>query len=91
LNIQKLIEESIVHSQALICKAFNQQWREKTRKQTLKRLEREKTYNIIADRFAAKYIPKRCVRIWLEFVKSQKDQRWREFRKEMLRESVKVF
>jgi hypothetical protein len=80
----------MVLSQSLICQAFYQKWMKKYKNQILKRIERERSYNIVADRFAKKYIPKRCIRIWKEFVKSQKDQKWREFRKEMLRASVKV-
>lgn len=72
-------------------KEWYHKWQKKTKIQILKRIERERSYNIVADRFAEKYIPKRCIAIWKEFVKSQKDQRWREFRKDILRKSVKVY
>lgn len=65
-------------------------WRKKTRIQTLRRIESERSYDIIADRHLQKHIPKRVIRIWKEFVKSRKDERWREFRKDMLRKSVQV-
>ncbi len=73
-----------------ICKRWYRLWSEKNRIKTLEELKRQNLNNIIANKFAEKSIPRKCVRIWKEFVKSQKDQRWREFRKEMLRESVKV-
>ena len=69
---------------------YYQFWRKKEKRYVIERLEAERKHIIIADKFASKYIPKKCIRRWKEYVNHQKDQRWKEFRKEILRGSVKV-
>ncbi|KAJ3022557.1 hypothetical protein HKX48_005875 [Thoreauomyces humboldtii] len=42
-----------------------------------------------ADVLARKLVPKRVIRTWREFVAEEKERKWRELRKQMLRDRVK--
>lgn len=44
----------------------------------------------IADNYAKKYVPKRFMRKWIEYIQRQKDEQWKEYRRKLLRDKVKV-
>ena len=66
------------------------QWKESRNSRLLEHLQEEKRKNAIADQFACKCVPRRCIQRWRDFVVEEKNLRWKEHRKQMLRESVKV-
>ncbi|KAJ3108529.1 hypothetical protein HDU97_000811 [Phlyctochytrium planicorne] len=52
-------------------------------------LKQERIKELKADTFAAKSVPRRYLRLWKAFVLSQKDKKWKEYRKQQLRNRVK--
>lgn len=54
-----------------------------------KRMLKEKDSIEKADKFASKHVPRRFLCYWKKFVAHQKEIRWKEYRKECLRKSVK--
>ena len=44
--------------------------------------------NVLADAFANRAVPRRFLGYWKQFVKTQKEDRWREYRKSRLREAA---
>lgn len=48
----------------------------------------ERERNAIADQFAKRAIPRRFLTYWKAFVKLQKEERWREYRKTRLRQAA---
>ncbi len=64
-------------------------WKERAQIAGMKRWEEEREKNAIADRFAAKSVPRRFVGYWKIFVSNQKEGRWREYRRNRLREAAR--
>ena len=64
-------------------------WFKKYQITSSERRQEEARKNVIADTYAQRYIPKRFLRQWKAFVLVQKEEKWREYRKECLRNSVK--
>ncbi|KAI9204382.1 uncharacterized protein BJ171DRAFT_106004 [Polychytrium aggregatum] len=52
------------------------------------RLEVEREKEARADKVAQRIVSKRCLRRWRSFVSESKEEKWREFRRQMLRERV---
>lgn len=57
---------------------------------TAKRALDESRLNLIADSYAKKFVPKRYLRLWQQFVHDQQEAKWREFRRDNLRKQAKV-
>ncbi|KAI8907927.1 hypothetical protein EDD86DRAFT_208506 [Gorgonomyces haynaldii] len=53
------------------------------------RMERERIGTEKADQLSKKLVPKRVLRIWRQFVQETKEEKWREYRRECMRQSVK--
>ncbi|KAJ3053408.1 hypothetical protein HK097_004352 [Rhizophlyctis rosea] len=54
-----------------------------------KREEHERRMEELADGLALRLVPKRYLRLWKTYVKNQKEEKWREYRKQVLRDRVK--
>ncbi|KNC99598.1 uncharacterized protein SPPG_09237 [Spizellomyces punctatus DAOM BR117] len=76
------------HKHHVILSTF-QTWRRKALTTSQTREAHERALNAKADQLMKRILPRRCLRLWKEFVAEQKEQRWREFRKQVLRERVK--
>ncbi|TPX65959.1 hypothetical protein SpCBS45565_g04826 [Spizellomyces sp. 'palustris'] len=83
------ISDARKHHKNHVLLTIFQTWRRKalTTSQTREALER--ALNAKADQLMKRILPRRCLRLWKEFVAEQKEHRWREFRKQVLRERVK--
>jgi len=66
------------------------EWKRRYEIKLLQSAQEQEAKNKLADALLLKLIPKRCIRKWKSFVENQKEDRWREHRKQMLRDSVKV-
>lgn len=64
-------------------------WTDRLRVKQQANFEQERHKMAIAELHASKYVPKRYLYIWKRFVEQQKEDRWREFRKNRLRETAK--
>lgn len=65
-------------------------WGDTTQSAAEARLKQERVNNSKADQYAAKFIPRRVFRIWIQFVTDQKEEKWREYRRNRLREAAQV-
>lgn len=63
-------------------------WKMKKDSAYISRREKELVQEEIADRHAARSVPRRFLITWKRFVKDQKEDRWREFRRARLREAA---
>ncbi len=69
-------------------KLFYKMWKIRYHSSSRIRLEREYQKNVLADAFANRAVPRRFLGNWKQFVKTQKEDRWREYRKSRLREAA---
>ncbi|KAJ3219848.1 hypothetical protein HDU67_009036 [Dinochytrium kinnereticum] len=77
-----------ISRQKLLKLAFRD-WRYKTKTTIVERLRKERVQEIRADAFAAKCVPRRYLHLWIRYVAIVKDERWKEYRKQQLRNRVK--
>ncbi|KAI9362417.1 hypothetical protein DFJ73DRAFT_812268, partial [Zopfochytrium polystomum] len=64
-------------------------WKWKAKESIMNRMRLEREKELLADSFAARYIPRRFLRKWRQNVLDAKEDRWKEFRKQQLRERIK--
>jgi hypothetical protein len=61
----------------------------KSRELAIKRIEKEKKEDIIANTYLnQKYLPKKFIRLWKSVIILIKEERWRESRRNVLREKI---
>ena len=73
-----------------LTKAAFEMWKQCRKTRELQELERFKLLQVQADKLAQSLVPRRFLRTWKQFVKNQKDERWRQHRREMLQRTVQV-
>ncbi|KAI8908262.1 hypothetical protein DFJ77DRAFT_474430 [Powellomyces hirtus] len=65
------------------------EWRDRYGHASHRRIAREAANAARADALAQRLVPKRFMRRWRAYVANEKEQKWREYRKQVLRERVK--
>ncbi|KAI8995063.1 hypothetical protein BC832DRAFT_596186 [Gaertneriomyces semiglobifer] len=81
--------ETIRHWQVRVKRALWRTWVAHYQRVRTARLIKERHDELKADALARRVIPRRCLRIWREYVAAEKEAKWRQFRKEVLRNRVK--
>ncbi|KAI8823527.1 uncharacterized protein EV422DRAFT_618381 [Fimicolochytrium jonesii] len=84
-STQLAIKQSLVSAEQ---RGF-QRWRDAFHIARKRRIAAEQAAYAKADNMAQRLVPKRYMRMWRAYVAGEKEQKWREYRKEVLRSRVK--
>ena len=87
-HINELQEAYNLHQKALL-RHMIKRWLPHSEKLKSARIVFEAFENAKAESFASPRILKRAFEAWQEFIKQKKDDKWRQFRRDMMRERVK--
>ncbi|KAL7749880.1 hypothetical protein RI367_004756 [Sorochytrium milnesiophthora] len=77
------------HYTAKVCRAVLRQWSAEARQLRMQQLEHDRLLQIKADAYARRYLPKVYFRLWRQYVANERENRWKEYKRTVMRNKVK--